>query len=82
MWFLHSSDSPELVRRRGRWLSPKVMDIYLQVVQSATFLSDQSWETRQKIAAVASSFATTLRTAAQYHQAKLPSSTWFSREDC
>ena len=28
-WLLQASGNPELVRRRGRWLSPKVMEIYI-----------------------------------------------------
>ena len=83
-WLLQSSDNPELVRRRGRWLNPKVMEIYLQEVQAATFLSDQPWRTREKIAQVASSFPHTLKAAARYRAARLPPSIWyllFTRED-
>ena len=84
-WLLQASDNPELVRRRGRWLSPKVMEIYLQEVQSSTFLSDQALGTREKIAAVASSFGKTLKTALLYHKARLAPSLWytmFSMEFC
>ena len=34
------TESAELVRRRGRWLSWKVMDIYLQEVAASTFMTD------------------------------------------
>ena len=76
-WLLPATDNPELVRRRGRWLSPKVMEIYLQEVQSATFLSDQAIQTRDKIAAVASAFSKTLKTAARYHGARLAEKLWY-----
>ncbi|CAE7745584.1 unnamed protein product, partial [Symbiodinium necroappetens] len=33
----------------GRWLSPRVMEIYLQEVEAATFLSDQRPEVRAKV---------------------------------
>ena len=37
-WMLESTENAELVRRRGRWLSARVMEIYLQEVTAATFV--------------------------------------------
>ena len=74
---LQSTDTPDLVRRRGRWSSPKAMEIYLQEVQAATFLSDQIWQTRERIASVASSFCCTLHAAVRYQEARLPRTIWY-----
>ena len=46
-WLPQASDNPELVRRRGRWLSPKVMEIYLQEVQFATFVGPDAPKQRE-----------------------------------
>ena len=32
------SEDSELVRRRGRWLTPKIMEIYIQEVSALQFL--------------------------------------------
>ena len=76
-WLLQSSDNPELVRRRGRWLSPRVMEIYLQEVEAATFLSDQRPEVRAKVLQCASAFPKILRKARQWSEAKVPASSWY-----
>ena len=37
-WLLLTSEDSELTRRRGRWISPKVMEIYVQEVAALQFL--------------------------------------------
>ena len=37
-WLLQSTEQSELVRRRGRWISAKVMEVYLQEVGTAQFM--------------------------------------------
>lgn len=56
----------ELVRRRGRWVSHKVLEIYLQEVSTATFHTRLSAESRSKVqrlstsdCSVSTSFGTT-----------------------
>ena len=48
-WMLNITENAELVRRRGRWLSHRVMEIYLQEVQVATYLFRLLPAQRQKI---------------------------------
>ena len=76
-WLLQSSENPELVRRRGRWLSPRVMEIYLQEVEAATFLSDQPVGVRTKVKDTAAAFPALLEKAKHWHLARVPTSTWF-----
>lgn len=35
-WLLHQTESPDYVRRRGRWLSARVMEVYLQETWAIT----------------------------------------------
>ena len=37
-WLMLVSEDSELVRRRGRWLTPKIMEIYIQEVSALQFL--------------------------------------------
>ena len=37
-WLLHFTEDPEVVRRRGRWLSTRVLEIYLQETLVTTFV--------------------------------------------
>ena len=67
-WLLQYSENPDLVRRRGRWLSPRVMDIYLQEVEAATFLADQPQEVRDRIFSVAASFPAVLAKASTWNK--------------
>ena len=38
-WLLQTAENGELVRRRGRWLNQRIMEIYVQEVSSVLFLS-------------------------------------------
>ena len=57
-WMLGSTENSELVRRRGRWLSQRVMDIYLQEVVAITFLPSLSIDVRDRLEALAGDFCT------------------------
>ena len=37
-WLMMVSEDSEMVRRRGRWLTPKIMEIYIQEVSALQFL--------------------------------------------
>ena len=52
------TENSELVRRRGRWLSQRVMDIYLQEVVAITFLPSLSIDVRDRLEALAGDFCT------------------------
>jgi len=53
---LQQFEDSELVRRRGRWVSHKVLEIYLQEVSTATFHTRLSAESRSKVQRLSSSF--------------------------
>ena len=48
-WLMLTSDDPELVRRRGRWLTSKIMEIYVQEVSALQFLPSLAPQVRRKV---------------------------------
>ena len=48
-WLMGSSESPGLVRRRGRWVTLRVMEIYVQEVAAMMYLPRLEPELRQHI---------------------------------
>ena len=52
---LQQFEDSELVRRRGRWVSHTVLEIYLQEVSTATFHTRLSAESRSKVQRLSSS---------------------------
>lgn len=55
-WLYRRADSPDLVRFRGRWASPRMLEIYIQEVGAASMapaLPQHVWARLQRLAAVA-----------------------------
>ena len=48
-YLLQQTEDSELVRRRGRWISHKIMEIYLQEVSASTFVADLDPACRDKV---------------------------------
>ena len=76
-WLLGRTEDSELVRRRGRWLSVRVMDIYLQEVQVATSLQKLSERSREKIDHFSRTFPQILETSLNFMKWHIPSNAWF-----
>ena len=62
---LQQFEDSELVRRRGRWVSTKVLEIYLQEVSTATFQTRLSETAKHKIEMLSTAF-TDVRLECQY----------------
>ena len=75
-----SSSSPqrtgELVRRRGRWASHTVMEIFLQEV-AASFFPRLSRQVPERVFKTAQAFPLLLRKAQHFSRLGIPSSSWF-----
>ena len=76
-WTLNTTENSELVRRRGRWLSLRVMDIYLQEVVAITYLPSLEPATRACIDALAAEFTTILERTVFFISRGIPRSAWF-----
>ena len=77
-WLLHATENGELVRRRGRWLSARVMEIYIQEVSSVLFLSRLQDRASQRILEVMQLFPEMLAKAELFEACGYPTRTWFS----
>ncbi|CAE7353024.1 unnamed protein product, partial [Symbiodinium microadriaticum] len=73
---LQLTEDSELVRRRGRWASHKVMEIYLQEVSSSTFIMDLPETARTKVLSLAHLFPGTLAQAHIWATNNIPSKCW------
>eukprot|EP00438_Fugacium_kawagutii_P004405 Skav208533 [mRNA] locus=scaffold3037:172332:179238:+ [translate_table: standard] len=74
---LNATEDCTLVQRRGRWLSYKVMTIYLQECAVATALQNLEPNVRTKIEDLNSVFPMVLDTALQFLDWCIPSTAWF-----
>ena len=74
---LSVTENSEFVRRRGRWASHRVMEIYLQEM-AIVFLPFQPLATRQRILSFAQAFPGLLDKAEQWTKQQLPPQAWCS----
>ena len=70
------TESSELVRRRGRWASTKVMDIYLQEISVATGLVKLKPETRLKVEKLCAIFEAVVDQSIYYMHCSIPCTAW------
>eukprot|EP00438_Fugacium_kawagutii_P029195 Skav203076 [mRNA] locus=scaffold2182:29521:36002:+ [translate_table: standard] len=75
-WLITATESADLVQRRGRWVSRKVMEVYLQEVGAASYLSDLSKDVRQHILTAMEMFPEVLVAAQRFTTFHIPSATW------
>eukprot|EP00439_Symbiodinium_sp_Y106_P057394 s126_g8.t1 len=71
-FLLQCTEDSELVRRRGRWVSHKVMEIYLQEVAASTYIADLPQRARSRVQHAAAVFQQTLKRARAWTAAGIP----------
>ena len=71
------TEDSELVRRRGRWISAKTMEIYLQEAAAITFFPSLLPATQDRIIAAASAFPKVKSQALMFLRCSIPSATWW-----
>ena len=75
---LLTSEDSELTRRRGRWITHKVMEVYVQEISSLLqFLLRRPERIRIQILSGAALFPWSLAKAMMYFQASIPASVWY-----
>eukprot|EP00438_Fugacium_kawagutii_P001504 Skav202550 [mRNA] locus=scaffold2011:388236:392729:- [translate_table: standard] len=72
------TENSELVRRRGRWLSSRVMEIYLQEIEAVTYIHRLNHLQRLKISDLVLAFPSVLEKAIYFLEHGIPTSTWFN----
>ena len=75
-YWLQATEDAEFVRRKGRWLSTRVLEIYLQEAAFATFQSRMPLEAQSRVAALCEQFPTILKRAHFFKESKFPESLW------
>ena len=73
---LHRFEDAEFVRRRGRWLSSRVCEVYLQEVAIATYANHLTPEVQQRIQKLAASFTEVLEKALHFLDMGIPPIAW------
>ena len=75
-FLLNKFEDAELVRRRGRWISSRVMEIYLQEVSVATFAERLAPSAFRRIEDLSIAFPTTLEKALFFRATAIPEISW------
>ena len=76
--YLHLFEDTEFVRRRGRWLSHKSMEIYLQEIATATFEQALTDIAKHRIHNVAQHFPRILVQSIWFLQNQIPPNAWLT----
>ena len=74
---LFETEDSELVRRRGRWLSARVMEIYLQEVLFSTYVGRLPLNVQERIEKLALLFPEVLEQALGFLRTGIPPSVWY-----
>ena len=75
-FFLRQTEDGEFVRRKGRWLSTKVLEIYIQEAVVATYQSRLSDQSRKDIEILAGRFHEILKISVANLNAHIPKNLW------
>ena len=76
-WLFMATESSELVRRRGRWHSTRVMEIYLQEIQYVTYLEKLPRESREMVDVYTAGFEDVLQQVSFFAETGIPCTAWF-----
>ena len=75
-WLLQTTEDSELVRRRGRWLNARTMEIYIQESSALQFLPSLPESTRKLLLNAISIFPLVLAKFVAFDKSGIPSSAW------
>ena len=76
-WLLAECENIDLIKRRGRWASEKVMNCYLQEVTASTYMMEVSSVARERILSAYDIFPSLMAMIIKFHASKIPQSTWW-----
>ena len=75
-WLLMTSEDSELTRRRGRWITSKIMEIYVQEVSSLQFMPSLPSDVKKLIVEGMTLFPWILAQADELCRARIPDQDW------
>ena len=76
-WMLLTSEDWELTRRRGCWISNRIMEIYIQEILSLQFLPKLPERIKAQILSGAALFPWSLQEALDFYNASIPENVWY-----
>ena len=71
------TENSGLVRRRGRWLTHRICEIYVQEVSSVQFLPSLGTETRENVMQAVKAFQSLLDYASFLSSSGIPPGLWY-----
>ena len=75
-WLLQTCEDSELVRRRGRWLNSRTMEIYIQETSALQFLPSLKPGTRKLILHAVAIFPKVLAQLFEFERQGIPTNAW------
>ena len=75
-YWLQTTEDAEFVRRKGRWLSTRVLEVYLREVTFATYTKTMSKESQSRVNQICKHFNDILLQAIAWKQARIPECAW------
>ena len=75
-WLMAVTDNPDLTRRRGRWITNKVMEIYVQEISAVQFIPNLPPASKRQITNGAALFPWMLEHVQCLNRMQIPSSVW------
>ena len=76
-WIMLMTENPDLCRRRGRWASHRMMEIYVQESMALQYIKHISPESRRICLDIYKSFRDVTFKASELFRAKIPFSAWY-----
>ena len=77
-WHLQTTENGELCRRRGRWATQKIMEVYVQETMALLFLKRIPEDARTKVLDVANLFPRVLARSITLFKARIPNNVWYN----
>ena len=75
-YWLQTTEDAEYVRRKGRWLSTRVLEVYLQESTFATYTQSMTLEAQSRVSSLVVHFNDILLKALQMLQFRIPEHAW------
>ena len=76
-WLMKATENAELVRRRRRLITTKVMEIYVQEVKASIYLPRLPQAVKAYIFELANAFPSIVQTASHWRCLAIPTSSWY-----
>ena len=75
-WALMALEDSELIRRRGRWVNSKTMEIYIQEVSAVQYMGTLESDVRSNVILLAGIFPKLLEKISKLSSFNIPMNAW------